>query len=223
MQMQNEAHKTKGQQKHDGYSTPAPWAQDPIKYNFAILPAASKALYTPEQLTEAAKSAINNTPASNIYYTDGSVDREIPAAAAAVVSPYGYRENWRLSNHASKLQTELVAIAKALEHSADLQYGNTTIHTDSRGAILALRNKEPTENVYLITAIQFLALDHKNNNRQVTLNWIPSHTDIAGNDEADHLAKSALMCQSISITVQPSLKPSRIKWQPTATSKGLAK
>ncbi|XP_068230956.1 uncharacterized protein [Palaemon carinicauda] len=162
IQMQNEAHRTYGQQKHEGYSTPAPWAQDPINYN----------LPSYQQL----------------------------AKPSQVVSPSGYRENWRLSNHASTLQTELVAIGKALENSSNLQHGNTTIHTDSRGAILALKNKEPTENVYLITAI------HKNNNRQVTLNWIPSHTDIAGNDKADHLAKSALMCQTISITVQPSLK-----------------
>ncbi|XP_068224158.1 uncharacterized protein [Palaemon carinicauda] len=187
MQMQNKAHRTKGQQKHEGYT-------------------ASKALCTPEQLTEAVKNAIRNTPAPNIYYTDGSLDRDSPAAAVAVVSPSGYRENWRLSNHTSTLQTELVAIAKALEHSANLQEGNTTIHTDSRGAILALSNKEPTEKVYLITAIQFLALAHQSNNRQVTLHWIPSHTGITGNDGADHLAKSALMCQTISITLQPSLK-----------------
>ncbi|XP_068234070.1 uncharacterized protein [Palaemon carinicauda] len=171
-----------------------------------ILPAASKDPCTPEQLTEAAKYAIRNTPAPNIYYTDGSLDRAIPAAAAAVVSPSGYRENWRLSNHASTLQTELVAIAKALEHSANLQYGNTTIHTDSRGAILALSNKETTENVYLITVIQFLALAHQSSNRKVTLNWVPSHIGISSNDEADHLAKSALICQTISITLQPSLK-----------------
>ncbi|XP_068212655.1 ribonuclease H1-like [Palaemon carinicauda] len=202
MQMQNEAHKTKGQQMYDGYIPPAPWACDPIKHNFTILPAASKALCTPEQLTVAAKNAIRNTHAPHTYYTDGSVDRAIPAAAAAVISTSGYKKNWRLFNHASTLQTELVAIAKALEHSGNQQDGNTTIHTDSRGAILALSNKEPKENVYLINAILFLALLHKRNNRQVTLNWIPSHTGISGNDEADHLAKSALMCQITSITLQ---------------------
>ncbi|XP_068210380.1 uncharacterized protein [Palaemon carinicauda] len=153
-----------------------------------------------------AKNAISNTSVHNIYYTDGSLDRDIPAAAAALVYPSGCRENWRHSNPTSTLQSELVAIAKALEHLTSLHERNTTIHTGLRGAILALSNIEPTENVYLITAIQYLALAYQINNRQITLNWIPSHTGITGDDEADHLAKSALMCQTISITLQLSQK-----------------
>ncbi|XP_064087749.1 uncharacterized protein LOC135202331 [Macrobrachium nipponense] len=97
-----------------------------------------------------------------------------------------------------------MAILKALENS-NLKEGNTTVHIDSKGAILAIKATNPKENVTLITAIKSVAKSHQAADRRVILNWIPSHVGILGNEEADILAKSALSCSTVSIKVQPSI------------------
>ncbi|XP_066988282.1 uncharacterized protein [Macrobrachium rosenbergii] len=200
--MQEAAAATKRETPSDNYVEPPPWMPIPFKFHFTLLPA-NKQHCSPAQLRQAAQTAINNTAAPNVYYTDGSVDRNIPAAAAAVVSS-SLKASWRLSNNASTLQTELVSIQKALEDSLN-QAGNTTIHTDSKCAILAIKNQSHTENVHILTSIKAAAFAHQSNGRQVTLNWIPSHIGIVGNEEADQLAKSTLQCNTISIALNQSL------------------
>ena len=98
----------------ESYSELPPWHPDLFQINYAKLPL-SKALCTTQQMKTAAQEAIQNTAATNIYYTDGSLDTNVPAAAAAVVSD-SLRGSWRLSSNSSTLQTELTAIEKALEH-----------------------------------------------------------------------------------------------------------
>ncbi|XP_064077705.1 uncharacterized protein LOC135195376 [Macrobrachium nipponense] len=143
----------------------------------------------------AAEEAIRSTASENTYYTDGSVDPEALATAAALAAQ-GFKGSWRLSNNASILQAELMAILKALENS-NLEEGHTTVHTDSKGAILAIKATNPKENVTMITAIKSVAKSHQAAGRRVILNWIPSHVGIQGNEAADILAKSALSCSTI--------------------------
>ncbi|XP_068221037.1 uncharacterized protein [Palaemon carinicauda] len=193
--------------KHDRfnhhYTPPAPWIPDPIKASFTVLPA-FKALCSPQIMRDAALESINSTSSTNVYFTDGSVDRNIPAAGSAVYSST-FTGSWRLSDTASILQAELFAIAKALEDSL-YKFGNTTVHTDSRGAILTILNRKNKDNVILNSSIKAVAATHAQRNREITLNWIPSHIGIRGNDEADRLANSALRCTTISTTFQPTLK-----------------
>ncbi|XP_068243803.1 uncharacterized protein [Palaemon carinicauda] len=160
---------------HPDFSEKPPWIPSPIKYHYTTLPF-SKALCPPAQAFRAALDSITLTLADNVYYTDGSVDREVLAAAAAVYSPH-FSDCWRISNNASTLQTELVAILKALTHSLTSQ-GNTTIHTDSRGALAAIRSQDIRENTLIISSIRQIAHTHAPQNRQITLNWIPSHIGI---------------------------------------------
>ena len=188
---------------YERYTLPPPWQKTLFVVNYTHLPV-GKHLCTLDRLQEAARVAIEKTRADNIYYTDGSVDREVPAAAAAVFSD-SFKGNWRLSNHASTLQTELVAVSKAVEDSLH-KNGSTTIHIDSMGAIQALTAHEhPRENVYLITKIWAAAQTHCERNRTLTLNWIPSHIQIEGNEEADRLAKSGLNYGTISIKTVMSM------------------
>ncbi|XP_068236906.1 uncharacterized protein [Palaemon carinicauda] len=165
-----------------------------------------KALCPPAQAFRAALDLITLTLADNVYYTDGSVDREVSAAAAAVYSPH-FLACWRISNNVSTLQTELVGILKALTHSLTSQ-GNTTIHTDSRGAMTAIRSQDIQENTLIISSIRQIAHTHALQNRQVTLNWIPSHIGILGIEESDRLAKQALQTSPICL-----VKISKIVYQ----------
>ncbi|XP_068218943.1 uncharacterized protein [Palaemon carinicauda] len=187
---------------HPSYVPPAPWSKDPIEINYTVLPA-FKSQCSIQQLKTAAQDSINSTSSTNVYYTDGSVDINIPAAGSAVFSR-SFSCAWRLSDHASILQAELYAIAKALENSL-YKYGNTTIHTDSRGAIQSITKRNFSENIHLISTIKAMAAAHALRNRKVTINWIPSHVGVQGNDEADRLANSALRCPTVDKACRPSL------------------
>ncbi|XP_068250342.1 uncharacterized protein [Palaemon carinicauda] len=188
---------------HPDFSEKPPWNPSPIKYHYNTLPF-SRVLCPPAQAFRVALDSITLTLADIVYYTDGSVDREVPAAAAAaaVYSPH-FSACWGISNNASTLQIELVAILKALTHSLTSQ-GNTLIHTDSIGAMAAIRSQDIRENTLIISSIRQIAHTHALQNRQVTLNWIPSHIGILGNEEADQLAKQALQVTTISIILNPS-------------------
>ncbi|XP_068223538.1 uncharacterized protein [Palaemon carinicauda] len=200
--MQQEVLAMRPDKNHVLFNPPAPWIPDPININFTILPT-TKALCSPQEMLQAAMYAINKTNATDNYFTDGSVDRDIPATAAAVFSD-NYVASWRVSDHASTLQTEQVAIAKALANSLSRQ-GDTTVHTDSRGAIQAILKNPITENVLLVTTIKATAQIHAQGGRKVTLNWIPSHVGIQGNEEADRLANNTLRCATIGVSLSKSL------------------
>ena len=68
--------------------------------------------------------------------------------------------------------------------------------------------------------LKHLLLLHKHQNWRVTLNWIPSHISIPGNNKADDLAKTTKFIDRVQITVQPSLQqikkmakePTHTKW-----------
>ncbi|XP_066968129.1 uncharacterized protein [Macrobrachium rosenbergii] len=202
--MQNHAAAIKEDTPITEYKEQAPWELELFKINFTILPA-SKEACTAQQLRLAAQEAIRKTAATNEYFTDGSVGLSIPAAAAAAgVHSATLKGCWRLSDNASTLQTEQIAIAKALEDSQHRQ-GNTTIHTDSKGAIQATTKEKAEENIRLLSSIWAIASLHQNRNRQISLNWIPSHVGIQGNEEADSLAKNGLLHINIGIKITPSL------------------
>ncbi|XP_068224762.1 uncharacterized protein [Palaemon carinicauda] len=179
---------------HPEYVPPAPWSPNPIDVNYTVLPA-FKSLCTPQQLKSAALASIADTSAANVYFTDGSVDMNLPAAGSAVFSNT-FTSAWRLSDHASILQVELYAIAKALENSL-YKYGHTTIHTDSKGAIQSIPKRNFKENIHLISTIKTMATAHAQRNRKVTLNWIPSHVGADRQTKTNHPLLGHYMHKSV--------------------------
>ena len=104
------------------------------------------------------------------------------------------------------MQTELVAILQALRYTEQHEIGPVVIHTDSLSAIQALQILKIKENKNLLSNIHLLLIKHKNQNRKVTLNWIPSHIGIPGNEEADKLAKQTNQLPHVQFIVQQSLQ-----------------
>ena len=146
-----------------------------------------------------------------IIYTDGSVDIiNQRAGAAAVIRDSKNRTlqtiKRRINSGVSSLQTELVAIALALAETKNLVSLNLVIHTDSMNAILDLRKTEPDSNVSLIKTIQSLINLHNENDNRITINYIPSHIGIHGNDLADTAAKEALSKIEIDHIIKPEFK-----------------
>ena len=181
-----------------------PWEQLDTVFKYTTLPRA-KLECTPDELRTAATAAITSAelPGSTVYYTDGSVDPETHTAGAAVFSE-NFTGCWRVSNTASTMQTELIALQQALQHSITYGEGPVTIHTDCKSAIQALQAKRVMENKDLILDIKNLLYQHKSVDRLVTINWIPSHIGISGNDKADELAKSTKFISNVQISIQPT-------------------
>ena len=181
-----------------------PWESIGTTFKYTLLPKA-KEQCTQMELRVAAQTAIHNAeqPGSTVYYTDGTVDPDTKTTGAAVHSN-NYSGCWRTTDTASTMQTELIALKQALLHSIANENGPVTIHTDCKSAVQALQTIKVKENKALIMDIRALLYQHKTSNRQVTINWIPSHIGIIGNDKADELAKTTKYVNNIQIKIQPT-------------------
>ncbi|KAG0710270.1 Gag-Pol polyprotein [Chionoecetes opilio] len=167
--------------------------------------ATSKADLSPAELASEARASVRSAPthAADIFFTDGSVDTTIATAAAAVHHDE-FAALYRLPDNSSTLQTELLAILRALQLAVPRDI-NVTIHTDSLGAIQALQTVSPKDNVNLITSVLATTKNIHGNGRYVHLNWVPSHTGIPGNEAADLAAKEALSLPQVTAPIPPSI------------------
>ena len=177
------------------YRGRAPWEKFPATFNYTELPN-SKANCTEQQLKGAAKETMRKvyTEKYTKYFTEGSVDNSIPEVGAGVFSTNFTR---RLSYTYLTLQTELIAILKALEHSLNYGNGAVVIHTESKSALQAIRKGNMKDNSLLMSSIVACLKLHKVQNSPVCLNWIQSHMGTAGNE--------SLRSDTITINVQCSL------------------
>lgn len=195
----------KGSDKPYPYYTPkAPWEPHPANFNISTLPN-KKSECTLDILQQTAKSSIQQvtTIDSYQYFTDGSVNPDTKACGAAVHS-HNFTGLWKISNSCSSTQTELIAILKALEHASSQQQSHIIIHTDSKSAIQTIQNTEPKQNIKLITTILHQLHTLKTQNKSITLNWIPSHIGLLGNEAADKSANLAANLPNIHITIHPT-------------------
>jgi len=109
----------------------------------------------------------------------------------------------RISGHVSSLQAELCAIALDLTESKNIKNIGKIIHTDSLNSILDIQKTEPKENVELIKTIHKLIDIHHKNGNHITLNYVPSHIGLVGNEQADKAAKEALTHNETEINIKP--------------------
>ncbi|XP_045105291.1 histone H2B type 1-A-like [Portunus trituberculatus] len=144
--------------------------------------------------------AVTNDGAE-VYFTDGSVDTSTPRAAAAFISPHS-AGLFRLTDASSTLQAELVAIWKALEDSHNGNR-NVIIHTDSLGALQALKHRKPKDNVSLTTRILAITRNITAQGRTVSMNWIPSHVGMQGNEDADTMESYSIYIYKVHKQVHP--------------------
>ena len=93
----------------------------------------------------------------------------------------------RLNDSASVLNAEMTAIRVALENASETR-DTITIHTDSLTAVNILNNRKLDLNT-ITRAIKDAA---SRLTLGPTINWIPAHTGIPGNENADQGAKRGL-------------------------------
>ncbi|XP_043236838.1 uncharacterized protein LOC122389163 [Amphibalanus amphitrite] len=132
-------------------------------------------------------------------WTDGSATGGVLDGGAGGYIEWPDGESHELRAPAGKLcssyRAEMVALRETLNY-----IGNHTDHeedpiilcTDSQAALSALRSGPAEQRTQLNRAVwDALALVSDNGERQVRLQWVPSHCGLPGNEMADSLAKEA--------------------------------
>ncbi|HYT40901.1 MAG TPA: ribonuclease H family protein, partial [Methylomirabilota bacterium] len=114
----------------------------------------------------------------------------------------------RLPNITSVTSAELVAILLALQFLPVLSSGQKiTVCSDSKAALFSIQNHLSRHSSHPNIISLILQKVHNLFVRgvSVSLQWIPAHVGIAGNELADSLAKSALNHPSIDLHIPTSL------------------
>ena len=124
-------------------------------------------------------------------YTDGSKQDE--KVACAVISP-NFTDSIRLPDNSSIFTAEAKAIDIALYHIRDQPEKQFIIYSDSLSVLRSLKNLDHRNPLIQQILRKF---NYLSSFKEIVFCWLPSHTNIRGNELADLEAKSAL---SLSIT-----------------------
>lgn len=144
------------------------------------------------------------TPEGSVnYYTDGAVGHVTHKSGSSLLCQE-HTQAFRLSD-CSTLQTELIAIHQTLHHAREGECDQVMIHSDSRSSLQTLKHVNTNDNATLITFILGHLQWFQQHGRQVTLNWVPSHMGISGNECANEVIKVVLRFREVQVHVTPSL------------------
>ena len=175
-------------------------AYQPTLCPHLIVKSASKA-YPVHILKSLAAETIDTYPNTMTHvYTDGSALNAVEQAGYGLTIQYPDATRKDISEacgqHCNNYDAELKAIRSALQTiSEDCDnpnppcVNNIVIFTDSQSAIQAFaqiqHHKQPIVTDILTTANKL----HNQNDVETSIQWIPGHCDIPGNDRADKLAR----------------------------------
>jgi len=141
-------------------------------------------------------------------YTDGSKSTDDKVGCSFCIPTLNIAVAHRLTDGTSVYASELYAIKSAVnwvnQNSEMPEIKNKTkiILSDSLSAVQSLNNKISHSKPELLCEVVNLLKLHKN---KIKVIWIPSHVGIAGNEQADLLAKSALGHENVDQTVKTEL------------------
>lgn len=139
-------------------------------------------------------------------FTDGSRSDASPATAAAIYIPaLSICKTWRLPSVTDVLTAELYAIQQALYFLpvTHPDKRKVVVYTDSLSSLHLLLSHHPTSSTFLVHAIQRALLRLSSEGWEITLQWVPAHSGIHGNEVVDAAAKMALKQSIITQLPQP--------------------
>ncbi len=126
-------------------------------------------------------------------YTDGSKHPDTGLTAAAFYVP-GNKcvRQFKLNPKLTVFTSELIAIEKALEYNImQPAHKKTVILTDSMSAIQAINSGKSKTRPDKIHKIKQLISKTMKQNKEINIEWVPSHVGIPGNERADAAAGTA--------------------------------
>lgn len=149
-----------------------------------------------EEKVAATKSEENDNADYRIY-SDGSGNEE-NIGAAAVMYKKGRKTPIKTlqfylgsSEHHNTFEAEGVGSLLGtwlLRTTPETRGKMVTLFTDNQALVLAIRSNNVKSGQHIITELTKMAKDLS---CALTIKWIPGHSEIAGNDKADELAKEA--------------------------------
>ena len=149
---------------------------------------------------EAAEARLNTLPADATWiWSDGSAEGGVSrgGGGALITTRSGQSREVRVAagSPCSSTRAELTAMRAALEEVSeladDLATGPVVLCTDSQAALLTVAGGPGAQPTRLGAAIWNLLSNITERDQQVTLQWVPAHCGIPGNERADELAREA--------------------------------
>ena len=172
-----------------------PWISKKIQLHPNLIKVVTKE-DSEEELRAIALETIKTRYSNHLcIYTDGSKFKDA-TSAAMVIPGIPHEESWRLDYGETRsiMMAEMYAIMKSMTwlaiNSPLLDSNEAVILTDSRSGIEALNSPNPGNQSSLSNTIINIAetlADHIS----ITIQWLPAHVGIDGNERADKLAKEA--------------------------------
>ncbi|XP_050509089.1 uncharacterized protein LOC126886263 [Diabrotica virgifera virgifera] len=132
---------------------------------------------------------ILNKPSHIKFFTDGSVDGEGSAGFGVFSPEINYSYTSRLPNYTQICAAEIVAINHALQIILKNGIKQAIICSDSKSAIQKIgRSTYSMETEHSSFMTKRGIIEAKENTVNISLAWIPGHSNIKGNMVADKLA-----------------------------------
>ncbi|GFX75925.1 putative RNA-directed DNA polymerase from transposon BS [Trichonephila clavipes] len=175
-----------------------------VHFHFNMSAPVTKQDLIPAHLRQLALESINEIPCDAIkIYTNGSrLDDHAGSGIYIENSGQNFYFCHRNPDFSSVFKSELTAIKLGLEAIInESDYGELWILSDSRSSLQHLHNWTQVGDKTSISILHNLKLISKHHD--VHFQWIPSHVDIFGNEQADRLARegcSLLTTSSPAIT-----------------------
>ncbi|XP_042148626.1 uncharacterized protein LOC121837166 [Ixodes scapularis] len=182
---------------HHAHSLPSlinpPWTIPPLEIQTEIPGLGSKSSVAPLVAKTMSLSHLEARYKDDIHiYTDGSTSNKGSTSAYSIPMLDTFK-CFRLSHHTCSTSAELHAILSASSFiEAFGTPSNWVILTDSKASLELLQGMHlRTSQATIIYRVQLTLAQARLHGHNVRLQWIPSHCQIAGNEEADHLAAQA--------------------------------
>ena len=157
------------------------------------------------------QSAMKNETESINIFTDGSKsDNGVGSAFVAFHrGTLFHRQMFKLPNHCTVFQAELLAIHEALLFARSISQGRTVrIYSDSLSSLMAINDRNSKSELVLLIQDTIKGW----NGPEIELHWIKAHVGHEGNEIADQLAKEASISgQSLTIKAPMSYAKKVIK------------
>ena len=133
-------------------------------------------------------------------YTDGSALNAVEQAGYGLTIQYPYATRKDISeacgkycnNYDAELKVIRSAVRNIYEYCDNANppcMNNIVIFTDSQSAIQAIAQMQHHKELIVTDILTTASKLHNQNDVEISIQWIPGHCDIPGNDRADKLAR----------------------------------